>query len=203
MDSSDYTPGVSADVYAYKPASVGYFAFSPIQTFIVAGEVGGSSTYWVGSSYVGAVKVAVKIVNNDLDDTIATTTTLDGQSKDANVPPNSWVGLKFPYPISGGIGTVVGPITFNAHTTWTPPPKPGTDTWNEVIYFKVTCDGDVVSTGDNPGVTDVNMFDALKVSTNWGPTGPFTYPPADINWDSTVGLFEALTIMGSFGAAGA
>ncbi len=209
MDESDYVSGVSADVYAYT----GYFRYSRIQNFVVPGEIGTpvacSSTYWVGESYVGDVKVPVKIYNYDLaNDYMVTSTlyangTLIGQTT-VIVLANSWRGVKFAYPVSGGMCTTIGPVNFTTQCTWITPPQPGIYTSTEIIYFQITADGDVISTMDpapgSPG--HVNLFDAFALMNNWGITGAYTYPPADINWDSTVNFLDATIIMFNYGATG-
>lgn len=210
MDVTDYSEGVAADVYAYKPASKGYFNFGPVQNFIVEGEVAeagaNTNTYWVGVSYTGAVKVAGTLNNLDIMNAWAITSELEEGIVSLGIQvvpvnPGTGVGVQFGRAVAGGIGAVVGPNLFTLTDTgaWIP----GTDIDKSRIVFKVTANGDVISTGDNPGVSDVNMFDALKVTSTWGPNGAYVYPPADINWDSNVGLTEALIIMGNFGAAGA
>jgi ABC-type transport system substrate-binding protein len=211
MDSTDYTEGVSADVYAYKPASAGYFAFSPVQGFVREAEKAehspNTNTYWVGASYVGAVKVVTETANADSVNSWAVTSALDEAgvpigTQGFTIPAGPSVqGVRFNRAVAGGIGTVVGPFLFKVTDTggWIP----GTDVDTSQIVFKVTVDGDVISTGDNPGVTDVNVFDALRLVSNWGPTGPYRYPSADIDWSGSVNIFDALVIVGNFGAAGA
>jgi len=45
----------------------------------------------------------------------------------------------------------------------------------------------------------VDMFDALRLTRNWGPGGADTCPPCDINGDGTVNIIDAMTLMGVWG----